>query len=154
MDKSIIIPFINAGSEIIYEFFHEKPTPGQVKIMDKITSNQGIIILVGITGDISGRIIIDLTLEQAHEFSKAILQEEIDKNDMELIESAIGELGNMVSGRAVSKLHEMGYTLRITPPTILKGKEFEVLDQSHNMLVVPLNTKVGSILLNLSVKQT
>ena len=154
MDKKLLVPFINAGSEVIYELSNKKPRPGKASIIGKKTDSLGIVIIIGITGDISGRIIVDLSLNQAHKFSEIILQEKIEKNNMELIESAIGEFGNMLSGRAITKLDDMGYRLRLTPPTILKGNALEIYDQFSRMLVIPFLTIFGEIFLNLSVKHS
>ncbi|MBU1078554.1 MAG: chemotaxis protein CheX [Spirochaetes bacterium] len=153
MDKDQIIPFVNASSEILTELLKEKPIPGQVNVVDRINKTQGLLIIIGITGGLSGRIIIDITFEQVYQLTNAILREEVAHDNLELIESAIGELGNMITGRAVSDLNEMGYNLNITPPTIVKGKEVEIMELKQKMLVVPLKTNIGDILLNLSVQK-
>ena len=153
MDKNLVTPFINAGSEIFFELLGEKPVPGSASIINKKSDSQGLIILVGITGDLNGRIIIDLTKEQTHIMAEKILHEEIPVEDEELIESAISELGNMLSGRAVSKMSEFDYSLKITPPTLMIGDNMKIVDTVTPILVVPFQTAIGTILLNLSVEK-
>jgi chemotaxis protein CheX len=48
-----------------------------------------------------------------------------DKLD-ELAMSAIGELGNMVSGNIAMNLEQIGKPIDITPPSVILGKEIQV----------------------------
>lgn len=151
MDKDLIVAFINSGSEVLFELLNEKPKTEKVEVIEKTNQSQGVAIIIGITGSLNGRIIVDLSPSTAHKISEVILQETLNEDDIRLIESAVGELGNMVAGRAVSFLSEMGHSLKITPPTIFKGEEIKVIDKNPKKIIAPLNTKVGQIILNLSV---
>lgn len=151
MQKEIIIPFIQAASEIIFEISGSKVQAKEVKLHKGSIASQGMAIIVGITGSLQGRIIIDSSFQDAVKFATAILQEDIKEEESELIESSMGELANMIAGRAVSMLNEMGESIKVTPPTIFKGTELKVTDKTPEMLIVPLSTNLGSIILNLSV---
>lgn len=150
MQKEIIASFIQGASEVIYEVSGKKPEAGQVKLYKGSIPSEGLAVIMGITGTLQGRVILDLSLPSAHKFASTILQEEIDEKESELIESCMGELANMITGRAVSMLNEMGHSIKVTPPTIFKGKELKITDKTPQMLIVPLSTELGNISLNLS----
>ncbi len=151
MEKDLIAHFINAGSEVLFELLQEKPSVEKVYKIERTSKTQGIAIIIGITGDMEGRIIIDIAPDTAHKISEIILQESLKSEDTELIESAVGELANMIAGRAVSILNELGTSLKITPPTTFSGQNLKITDKMPQVFVVPLNTKVGKIMLNLSI---
>ncbi|MBU1076556.1 MAG: chemotaxis protein CheX [Spirochaetes bacterium] len=154
MNKKLLSIFINAGSEVLYELLLEKAVPGKVSVVNRITTTQGLVVVIGMIGKIEGRIILDISPETSHKISEIILQESIDFNDSELIESAVSEMGNMIVGRGISALNEMGYSIKITPPTIFRGTDLKVIDNKNSqMLILPLATKIGSFILNLSVKE-
>jgi chemotaxis protein CheX len=62
-----------------------------------------------------------------------------------LAQSGIGELGNVITGRAGVLLAEAGYSSNITPPALLVGKGTMVTTLDLNRLVLPLETEVGPI---------
>ncbi len=151
MEKKIIGSFINAAIEVLSELLKKTPSHGDVKTFEKVISSQGMAVIIGITGTLSGRMILDLSPQTAHKISEIILQERLKTEDVELIESAVNELGNMITGRAVSILNEIGHSLIITPPTMFKGDKLKIVDKNPVMLVVPIDTIIGNITLNLSV---
>ncbi|PKG24074.1 chemotaxis protein CheX [Niallia nealsonii] len=76
-------------------------------------------VLIGITGDLRGRIIID---GNEHVFSK--LGETMFGMllEGEMLESFSGELGNMIVGNLSTFVSQNGIEMDITPPTVLIGE--------------------------------
>jgi chemotaxis protein CheX len=62
-----------------------------------------------------------------------------------LAQSGIGELGNVITGRAGVLLSDAGYPSNITPPALVVGKGTMVTTLDLNRLVFPLETAVGSL---------
>jgi len=62
--------------------------------------------------------------------------------------SAIGELGNMITGNASAIFEKQGILMNISPPTIVTGKEVSVSSSEGPILVVPLETEAGVVELN------
>jgi chemotaxis protein CheX len=62
-----------------------------------------------------------------------------------LAQSGIGELGNVITGRAGVLLSEAGYPSNITPPALVVGKGTMVTTLDLNRLVFPLETEVGGL---------
>lgn len=76
-------------------------------------------VLIGITGDIRGRLIIHATEETFCHIGQGMFGMPIEG---ELLESFAGELGNMFGGKLSSNLANLGFTMDITPPTVLVGE--------------------------------
>jgi len=100
-----ILPFeisINKPSKISAPFFQES-----------------FGVLIGITGDLRGRIIID---GNEHIFSKVGETMFGMLLEGEMLESFSGELGNMIAGNLSTFVSKNGIEMDITPPTVLIGK--------------------------------
>lgn len=97
------------------------PFPLQIMKLEPITQpyfQHSIGVLIGITGEISGRILI--------EGNSSIFQQIGEKMygfplEGDLLESFAGELGNMNSGNLATLLSK-DLTMDITPPTIFVGE--------------------------------
>ncbi len=77
-----------------------------------------ISVLIGLVGDVKGRIIMDTTLVKVSEIGQAMFGMTIEG---EMIESFCGELGNMVAGNLCTTLEKDGLVLDISPPTVMVG---------------------------------
>lgn len=70
----------------------------------------------------------------------------------QLAASAIAELGNMITGNAMSHLSAAGYICDITPPTILRGTNIKLSTLCIPALVIPICTDQGEIELTVSLR--
>jgi chemotaxis protein CheX len=104
-----------------------------------------------VTGVIEARVILDMPIPVALKLASAMNFEEITESN-ELLRSSLGELGNMVSGKAVSNMMEQGYDLNITPPSVFEGQGVTVSDSfAHQNILSPLILEFGTIDINLAL---
>ena len=75
-------------------------------------------VLIGIVGDIKGRIIIDGTPTSFGGVGAAMFGMPLEG---EMLESFTGELGNMIAGNLCTIVGQDGLNLDITPPTVMVG---------------------------------
>lgn len=76
-------------------------------------------VLIGLVGDIKGRLLIDATEQSIDTIGQAMFGMTIEG---EMVESFTGELGNMVAGNLCTVLENEGIKLDISPPTVMTGK--------------------------------
>lgn len=79
---------------------------------------QEIGVLIGIVGDIKGRIIIDGSPQTFGSIGASMFGMPLEG---EMLESFTGELGNMVAGNLCTIVAKEGLELDITPPTVMVG---------------------------------
>ena len=77
--------------------------------------------------------------------------ERLDSLD-ELASATLTELGNMITGNAVTKLHELGFKFDLTPPALFVGDNLRLTDKIE-ALVVPLELEEGSLCINVAIKE-
>ncbi|MFH1485725.1 MAG: chemotaxis protein CheX, partial [Chloroflexota bacterium] len=71
----------------------------------------------------------------------------------QLAQSAIGELGNVITGRATANLVDAGYVVRLSPPIVILGSNVLVSTLDLQRLVVPLNTKYGCMEIHMALRE-
>jgi chemotaxis protein CheX len=114
--------FIKAAEEIFVEIGFSN-----LKIINNQKENQkfDIIANIGITGEISGFLLIRSDLKSSMNFINKMLTNmgmDAEESDFGAFhKEAFGEILNQISGRAVMLLESNGIDSDITPPTILRG---------------------------------
>lgn len=84
---------------------------------------------VGFLGNLTGIMYIFMQLPLAMEATCKLLgleDEDLDMDDHELVNDAIGELTNMIVGTFKNDLSNKGYECRMTIPSILRGSNFSI----------------------------
>lgn len=80
---------------------------------------EAISVLIGMTGDLPGRLIIDGDEECMSKIGEAMFGMPLQG---EMLESFSAELGNMIAGNLATTLAQNNTIIDITPPTVLIGK--------------------------------
>ncbi|MEN2997612.1 MAG: chemotaxis protein CheX [Brevinematia bacterium] len=155
------IEYINPFVESTFEVFSEILKTDNIKRGDlflkkSITPTHSVSIIIGITGPANGRVIIDMDETTAVKIVSEMTSNEIKSLSQigEFEKSALGELGNMITGSAIAKLYKKGFTFVLTPPTVITGKDYEIDTPQIETLVVPVILPVGQIEINIALKET
>ncbi|KPV44347.1 chemotaxis protein CheX [Alicyclobacillus ferrooxydans] len=76
-------------------------------------------VLIAVIGELQGRLVLDASAATFSDVAEAMYGVTLEA---EMLESFVGEIGNMVAGNAVSTLSNLGITVNISPPTVLVGE--------------------------------
>lgn len=76
-------------------------------------------VLVGITGDVSGRIVLEGNSETFSKLGQSMFGMLLEG---EMLHSCIGEIANMIAGKTSTIIYQKGHTIDITPPTVMVGQ--------------------------------
>ncbi|MCA1063125.1 chemotaxis protein CheX [Rossellomorea sp. AcN35-11] len=91
----------------------------QPTLLTEPFSQNGIGVLIGITGDVKVRMIIDGEQESFQGLGASMFGMPLEGP---MLESFAGEVGNMIAGNLATIITRAGYTVDITPPTIIVGQ--------------------------------
>jgi chemotaxis protein CheX len=157
MRVEYINPFVEAAFNVLKEVLNTDVKRGDLYLKSTTMAIQGVAALVGLAGDVEGRVLFDMTKETALAVSGAMNQETFTTMD-ELAKATIQELANMITAQAVTKLHDLGFKFDLTPPALFTGENMEV---SNNLkveaLIVPMelgpNGKIGKIEVNVAIRE-
>ena len=115
--------------------------------------SQGITTVIGIIGQSTGTMIMDLSVETAEKIAEAILRRPA-KNREELL-AMVSELANIIAGIACSMLNkkDKAYALRVSPPSLFHGNTAEIVSPSVKIQKSLAQTDYGSIFLGVGFKK-
>lgn len=156
MRVEYINPFVESGFNVLKEVLNVEVKRGELYLKSTSMPVLGVAAIVGLAGDVEGRVLFDMTKDTAIAISSAMLQgmdmEPVTElNDMG--KATITELANMITGQAVTKLHNLGFKFDLTPPAIFTGDNMEVTDPDFEALIVPMEMPQGKIEINVAVRE-
>jgi len=141
-----INPFIEASLEVINQTTNFKPTIGRIFAKNNSYSGDGVVILIGLTGKISGNVVLSLSKKLALTIASAMMfgmpVNELD----EMSKSAIAELANMILGHTANIFFQNHMNIDITPPTVLTGENIQLTPTKSVTVCIPLNFDGGESL--------
>jgi chemotaxis protein CheX len=117
MNMDLIQPFINSLDAVISETMRCTPRVADVTMENGSYQRAGIAALVTLSGDIQGRVILDMDAEAASH-AAAGLSEIIGAPSEESTREIVCELTNMVIGNSVTQLNDRGYKFKVHPPEL------------------------------------
>ncbi|MBO7335672.1 MAG: chemotaxis protein CheX [Lachnospiraceae bacterium] len=119
---------------------------GKIEKTDFKLDGDPMLIMLGITGELSGQACFVMSIEIAKKIaSKMMMGMPVEEFD-DMARSAISELGNMVMGNAATILSNNNVLIDITPPTIITGTT-SIQSPDSTMFKVPLIYENYSVML-------
>ncbi|WP_407397488.1 chemotaxis protein CheX [Treponema sp.] len=156
------VEYINPFVETSYRVLKEVLEGAEVKRGDLYLKStampvMGVAALVGLAGDVEGRVLFDMSFETALNIASKMNYETMTKFD-DMAKATISELANIITGQAVTKLHELGFKFDLTPPALFAGENMEIAalggtSESVEALIVPLETECGKIEVNVAIRE-
>ena len=111
-----------------------------------------VTIVVGVTGPLRGIVLYGLSKDTAREIASRMMGEPVPELHY-MAQSAIAELGNIVTGLAATALSERGLRVNICPPGLLLGKQVLINTfEGHHRLVVPFKSPLGAFTVDLALE--
>lgn len=143
-DSTFLAPFVAAAREILEKELGGVVQIGQPDIQVSAYTSKDVTTMVGVTGKVQGIVLYGMSEDTAKGVAGTMLGEPCEELN-ELAQSAIGELGNVITGRATINLVDSGYFVRLSPPILILGNNVLVSTLNLERLVVPLTTKHGHL---------
>jgi chemotaxis protein CheX len=153
MKVEYINPFIKASKEVVKMTMGLDLKIGKPRVKKTPFHLDEVVLVVGVTGEIKGQVIISTKLEVAKRIaSKMMMGMPVDElNDM--AKSAISELGNMIMGNTATLIANEGISVDITPPTLMLGKDISLSFNSSQTIELPLHSEIGDIIYDIALKE-
>lgn len=151
MKMELIQPFINSLDAVIAETMGCSAEIADVTMEQGNYKRTGIAALVGISGEIEGRVILDMESAAAQQAGGDLTGGTGEQTE-ETARETVCELTNMVIGNAVTQLNNEGFKFRVHPPEIyaLDGGLQSASDTEA--VVLRFETPKGAVYLNIAVR--
>lgn len=103
-----------------------------------------INIILKISGDIKGEIIYSMSDTFLLEIASHMMELPVSNID-NLTLSASSEIGNIVTGKAITKLSDIGFNCDITVPEVMIGKNIAMKLSNNSPTLISAFTSFGTI---------
>lgn len=155
MRVEYINPFVESAFNVLKEVLDTEVKRGDLYLKSSSMAIQGVAALVGLAGDVEGRVLFDMTKSTALYVAGAMNGGEVFTTMDEMAKATIQELANMITARAVTQLASLGFKFDLTPPALFTGDNMEV---SNNLkveaLIVPMELgEKGKIDVNVAIRE-
>ena len=139
MDAKLVNPIIDAFMEVMPQMGFPMPKRLRVYLQDRNVISSGVTIKVGLTKQLRGNVIYNMTADTAKYIaSTMLLGVPVEKfNDM--VQSAIREMANMLTARAATNIAQMGFEVDITTPELIIEEDYTIKISEAQYLTVEMD---------------
>ena len=152
MRVEYVNPVVEAAFNTIKKVLGVDIVRGKLYLKDTSQPVLGVAVLVGLAGDVEGRVIFDMERETALKIASDMNGETLTEMD-ELVKATIMELGNMITATAVTRLQDLGFSFDLTPPVLFSGEKMELSNSGVEALIVPVDLPQGRLEINVAIRE-
>jgi chemotaxis protein CheX len=141
----LIQPFIQGTKETFENFVGIKIRRKDVYLKKDYMMSGDISGIIGLSGSTAGNCAISMPEALAVEVVEKLMCEKVEGGmESEVVRDGVGEMINMIAGRAKGILSTTRYKFDITLPTIISGKGHEFFQKkSAHCVVIVFGTSSG-----------
>lgn len=156
MRVEYINPFVESAYSVLAEVLQAEVSRGELYLKSSAAPVLGVAAIIGLAGDVEGRVLLDMDKPTAIAVASGMLQS-MDMDPVEemneMARATISELANMITGQAVTKLHNLGFKFDLTPPALVTGDNMEISNTNVEALIVPMEMPQGKIEINVAIRE-
>lgn len=153
MKAEFVNPFVGSAFQVLQTETKADVGKGNVTIQDSPLVSDEVTVLIGVVGRAQGLVLYGMSEKTAKGLVSCMTGETVTEFD-NLAESAVAELGNVITGLASGELERAGYPCKIAPPSVVVGRGTSISTLSIKRLVIPLETKFGEITVHVALRET
>jgi chemotaxis protein CheX len=153
MRADLAQPFLLAAKGVLEQEIGGEIGRGHISMERGDFEAGEITAVVGVTGALSGAIMYRMSEATALAIVSRMMSQEFTELDA-LARSGIGELGNVITGRAGVLLEKAGIVADIAPPMLIVGRGGVLSSLDIPRLMVPLQTRAGMIDMQIALRRS
>ena len=145
--------FVKSAMEVIESEANVHLKRMDVAKKDAPIPSRPISIIVGITGFLKGQIVYAMDQEFAFGIMRAMIPNTLPANNKALVNSAISELANMITGKASIALAGGTEKLDLTPPVVLMASDLTMDFMVLPTIALRLLSELGILEINIALTE-
>jgi chemotaxis protein CheX len=145
-------PIIESAKTVLSNFTGAPVGRGSMRLRGDASSSKEVGAVVGMTGEVEGRIMLEMTRDTAIGMAGKMNQERFTELSPLALDTLM-ELTNVLVAKAVSELNDRGFNFRLTPPLVFTGDNMKFFGNLNiESLIIPMSTSVGELDLNVALR--
>lgn len=150
MDPNYIKPFVLAVKRIFETMIMVPFSLGKPVLKKGSEVPHEISSIIGLSGNVSGCVVISLSRAVAFQLVSALIGEEVNDLD-EVCTDAIGEIANMIAGNAKTDFPSNENSISV--PSVVVGKHKVTYPSGIPIITIPCNTDKGEMIIEIALKE-
>ena len=148
MDVKYINPFISGAVEVLKTMAFVNPIAGKPYVKNTSKAHGVVSGIIGITGDAIGSLAISFGDVCICHIASNMLGEKFNELTRDVLD-AVGEITNMISGVARTKMEKEGMSVYAAIPSVVYGSDHTIDHILKNpSIVIPFSTSHGSFVID------
>ncbi len=153
MDVKLINPFLNATLNVLETMAFIKADAEKPYLKKDNVAQGDVSGIVGITGDVKGTVSITFDELCILKIVSNMFGEEMQEVNHE-ISDAVGELTNMISGKARQEIEKLGPLLHGAIPSVITGKSHKLISMAKGpKIAIPFKTDAGNFTVEICLEK-
>jgi Predicted inhibitor of MCP methylation, homolog of CheC len=138
MDAKHINPFIESFRNVMPQIGFANIEKGNISVKSGDFKSPGVMMVVGIVGDIKGNVVYCMNIENAKKIASTMMMGMPVQNFDEIAQSALSELSNMLTANAGINFSNIDISINISTPTLIYGEGVTAKMTSSKVLCIEL----------------
>ena len=151
MKVEFVNPFYKATKDIFKLMLNIDPQRKDLKILEDMIPGREVSVLLGITGHLQGGVMFRFPMPMSLDMIKIMSGMDINIID-NFASSALGEIGNIIGGNALTELSKHNLICNIIPPQVFVGEHRSLSLANQKALLLTLTTSIGEFDLSVFLK--
>ena len=152
MDVNHINPIIESFMTVLPQLGIADIVRKGVTVKGKEIESPGVVIIVGLVGDIKGNVIYGMSIADAKKIASIMMMGMPVDDFNDLAQSAISELSNMLTANVAINYSEQDINVNISTPTLIHG-EFVANASIDKVLCIQMGADGTNIDVNISLEK-
>ena len=150
MDVKYINPFVTAVKKLFNTMIEVPFKLGKPSLKKGSVPEYEISGIIGLSGTVSGCVVINLSREIALQLVSALIGDEVTELDDDCTD-AIGEIANIIAGNAKTDFPSEGTTISV--PSVVIGKHKVSYPSGLPIIAIPIVTDKGELVIEVALKE-
>ena len=150
MDPKYIQPFVLAVKRVFDTMINVPFSLGKPVLKQGDEVPYEVSGIIGLSGNVSGCVVISLSQEVAFQLVSALMGEEISELNEDCTD-AIGEIANMIAGNAKTDFPGEGNSISV--PSVVIGRHKVSYPSGLPIVGIPCRTDKGEIVIEVALKE-
>lgn len=138
MDAKLINPIIDAFMEVMPQMGFPMPKRQRVYLQDRNVVSNGVMLTVGFTRQMHGKVIYNMTADTARYFASTMMLGVPVTKFGDMAKSALREMSNVLTARAATNFSTPEREVDITTPELIVGDDQTVKISDAQFLMVEM----------------
>lgn len=151
MRYEYIEPIVNSTKAVLRNVLGTEVESGETALVDGEAISGDIMIIVQVSGDSEGSLILTMEAPTAARVCSAMSGAECGPLNDESLDM-MAELANMITGNATSALCDLGHDFTLFPPLVFAADRLRERAPGVEMFRIPVRSVLGEIQVNVAMK--